>query len=411
MDSRNTAARRRRATPRKSARATAAPSNRSTRTQTPTGSSHSAARGEARGEARGGARVTPKLAVLGRARGATPAASAVPTPSARTSLLRSAWASLPTMLSFAPTPPPGSLGASTPRGAKRTGGGAAGDSDDAHRTPRVNGAPNRRGSPITKTSEPLLPGPAAPSAPLTDGFWDDDEQALSGELSAWPIVALPERETDDEETSDPWQSLSERTSAAWLVAPSWSDHLHDWLATVAPYSWRERAWRRGFWRRRILRALTLVAVVAVVTLIAYGAFNGALRATHTSLAQFAPISSATPGPGGFVVSAPTGDQNATPTSPAYVIGTWVSNDVPSGGQITLFAKVTHNTGPVKGAKVVFTVQYPNGDANYGPVKTDAAGLAQVKIAYGAGRGQVVFVIATTHANGQDITADTSFTPF
>lgn len=183
------------------------------------------------------------------------------------------------------------------------------------------------------------------------------------------------------------------------------------MATAAPFSWRERAWRRGFWRRRVLRGLSLLAVVLVVAVIAYGAFTLGLRATHTSLTNLVPVSSATPGRGGFVVSAPTGDQNATPTSPAYTIGTWVSNDTPSGGQVTLYARVLHNFKAVKGVSVVFTVQYANGEATYGPKKTDASGLAQVNITYSAGQGQVVFVIATTHVGGQDISADTSFTPF
>jgi len=401
VDSRNIAARRHRATPRKSARTTAAPSNRSNSKQAPKGSS--------RGGAQAAPRVTPKLAVLAPARGEAPVAPTPPKGSARTPLVRGIWASLPTMLSFAPTPP-GSVGASTPRGEKARGGSGQGGGDTG-RKPHASDSQTQRTGATTKTSEPLLPGPALPSAPLTDGFWDDDEKALKGDLSVWPVVAPSAGAEDDEDAPDPWRSLSERTSGAWLVAPSWSDRLHDWMNTAAPYSWRERAWRRGFWRRRILRTLTLVAVIAVVALIAYGAFNAALRATHTSLAKIVPISSATPGKGGFVVSAPSGDQNATPTSPAFIIGTWASNDTPSGGQVTLFARVTHNYGPVKGAQVIFTVQYPNGDATYGPVKTDAAGLAQEKITYGAGQGQVVFVIATTHADGQDITADTSFTPF
>jgi len=315
------------------------------------------------------------------------------------------------MLSFASTPP-GSVGASTQQG-KQAPSDSAPRSPNAGRAPGDSGAQPNDGP--TKTSQPLLPGPAEPSAPLSDGLiWDDATKSLVGDLSVWQDSdqLVVERETPAEESADDlWDRIHVRANNAWSAEPSWSDGLREWWSVAAPYRWRERAWRRGFWRRRVLRTASLVVVVLTIALIAYGAFTLALRATHTSLTRLVPISSATPGPGGFVVSAPSGEQNATPTSPAYVIGTWVSDDTPSGGQVRLFARVTHNYRAVKGASVVFTVQSPGGVSTYGPAKTDSAGLAQVKITYNAGQGQVVFVIATTVYNGQDISADTSFTPF
>lgn len=385
MDSRNIAARRRRATPRKSARTTAAPSD-SKRTPSARSRALQATRNASRAAAPTQQRVT-RIAAPPPARRehrAPVTVGAAPPPV----LTRGFWPTLPTMLAFV-GPPFGSFKAAGSEG----------------KTP-----PSRRaGASIASkplASGPLLPTPSEPSEPsaafarrLDWGDGNDDDDLVN-----------PWRE--EERGDDPRRTFGKQASGAWPLAPTVADRLHEWVARALPYSWSERAWRRGYWRRRLAWSLGVVAIVAVVTLIVFAAFSIALRATHASLTSLSSVSTATPSQGSFVVNAANSGANATPASPAYTIGVWASSDSPGGGQVTLFARVTHNYGPMKGAYVIFTVQYPNGAAINLAAKTDSAGLARTLLTYGAiGQGQIIFVTASSHVGAQDISADSSFTTF
>ncbi|HLY29723.1 MAG TPA: hypothetical protein VKQ36_01720 [Ktedonobacterales bacterium] len=270
-----------------------------------------------------------------------------------------------------------------------------------------------------RRTNPLLPDFPGGSS-LLDEFAEErvsqDDTDLS--LDVWRpetgSVGFPSSDegADEEEDEEDWPLADEGLSGVWFVKPLQHTGLREWLAMRAPFSWRERSWGRGLWRRSLARVTTIAAIGCVVGLIGLIAFYISFGAQH-AVSNLPASGSATPGQSSIVLNSATSITGATPTLPSYEIGVWSSDDMPLGGEVTIYARVTHDYKPVPGVKVSFSVQFPDGAvARYGPVKTNKAGLASAQVSFGGvGQGQLIFVTATTKAGGQNISADTSFAPF
>jgi len=246
------------------------------------------------------------------------------------------------------------------------------------------------------------------TAEQTVVVWREQTDPLSETVAA---DAEEEEEERSKRAASSWFVGSERLSGIWLIRPTARERLRDWVSEWAPFSLREQGWWRGLWRRSLTRVGMIAALACVVGLVGVIAFYVSLgsRAAANNLPS---ISSPTPGQSSLIISSATNITGATPTVPDYEIGVWSSDDMPLGGQVTIFARVTHHYAGVAGVKVSFSVQFPNGSlARYGPVKTDKVGLASVLVGFGGvGAGQIIFVTATVTVGGQSISADTSFTP-
>jgi hypothetical protein len=114
-------------------------------------------------------------------------------------------------------------------------------------------------------------------------------------------------------------------------------------------------------------------------------------------------------------STPTTQIKPPPETP-YVVGAWASNNAPpSSGTVKIYVRVTDHSGfvPVPGAsvtlKVMFTCSTGSHVSAYGPVTTDAYGLATIPVTYaGLPVGDPVCVTATVRVHQQTYTATTTF---
>ncbi len=198
----------------------------------------------------------------------------------------------------------------------------------------------------------------------------------------------------------------------WIVEPTVGDRIKNHFSETMPFAWRERARRRGYWRRRVMPVLAIMLGVALAFAVGYFALEsaghaaGALATTQQTLPQATT--------GGSVMISPLNstDASPTPTAPQYTMGVWVSDTLPQGGSVTVFARVSNNALATPNAKVYFHASTPNGDISVGPITTDAYGVASAPLNYGnVGGGTPIFVTATTTIDGQTASADYTFVTY
>lgn len=200
--------------------------------------------------------------------------------------------------------------------------------------------------------------------------------------------------------------------SAWIIEPSWYEHLHNWLADTMPFQWRERARSHGFWRKRALPAFAIVACLALAIGVGVFALNTAGRAAGALSTNSAAAQATT---GSSVMISPYNNglpSSPTPVAEQYDVGVWVSDTLPQGGSVTVFVRVSNYTQPVPYARVYIHASTPNGGINIGPLTTDAYGLASARLNYGnVGSQRPIYLTGTTTINGQKITGQYTFVTF
>lgn len=197
----------------------------------------------------------------------------------------------------------------------------------------------------------------------------------------------------------------------WIVEPSWYERIHNWLADLIPFSWRERARRHGYWRRKALPIVAILACLTVGLTVGVFALNTVGHAASVLAANSAPAQATT---GGSVMISPLNNVNTTPTPtlPQYDIGVWVSDTLPQGGSVTVFARVSNNSQAQPGAKVTFSAVTPGGVIKIGPFTTDAYGVASGTLNYGNVGGQKpIYLTGSTTIGGQTYTGEYTFVTF
>jgi hypothetical protein len=136
--------------------------------------------------------------------------------------------------------------------------------------------------------------------------------------------------------------------------------------------------------------------------------------------SFAPPAQATSTVGNVPVvihppATPSTRATLSPT-PAYFVGAWMANDVPAAsGSDAIYVRVTSGADqrPAAGisvtASVTFTCASGADRRAYGPVATDADGVAAIPIEFvGLPTGQPVCVVATAHTVAGAFSATTAF---
>lgn len=200
-------------------------------------------------------------------------------------------------------------------------------------------------------------------------------------------------------------------STGWIVEPPWYERAQNWLSDAMPFTWRERARRKGFWRKRALPVIAAIACLVVAFGVGLFALDKAGRATGA----FNAIPTAQATVGGAVMISPNNNglsASPTPVAEQYDIGVWVSNTLPQGGSVTVYARVSNNTHPVAHARVYIYANTPNGGINLGPLYTDAYGVAHARLNYGhVGSEKPIFLTGTTKIGGQQITGTYTFVTF
>jgi hypothetical protein len=199
--------------------------------------------------------------------------------------------------------------------------------------------------------------------------------------------------------------------STWIVEPSWYERIHDWLADLIPFSWRERARRRGYWRRKALPIIAIIACLTVGLTVGFFALKTAGNVAGVLAANSAPPQATN---GGSVMISPLNNISTTPTPtlPQYDVGVWVSDTLPQGGSVTVFARVSNNSQAQPQAKVYFSAVTPRGVVKIGPFTTDSYGVASGKLNYGNVGGQKpIYLTATTSIGGQTYTGEYTFVTF
>lgn len=200
-------------------------------------------------------------------------------------------------------------------------------------------------------------------------------------------------------------------SSGWIVEPTWYERAQNWLSEAMPFRWRERARRKGFWRKRALPVFVAIACLAVALGIGIFALNTAGRAAGAL--SVAPPAQSTAG-GSVMISPNVNGISTTPTPVAeeYDLGVWVSNTLPQGGSVTVYARVSRYTQPVAHVRVYIYASTPHGGIALGPLTTDAYGVAHAQLNYGnVGSSQPIFLTGTTTIDGQKITGTYTFVTF
>lgn len=200
-------------------------------------------------------------------------------------------------------------------------------------------------------------------------------------------------------------------SSGWIVEPTWYEHAQNWLSEAMPFRWRERARRKGFWRKRALPVVAAVACVTVALAIGIYALNTAGRAAGAFSAV--PTAQATVG-GSVMISPNINGISTTPTPVAeeYDVGVWVSDTLPQGGSVTVYARVSRYTQPVAHVRVYIYASTPNGGIRLGPLTTDAYGVAHAQLNYGnIGSSQPIFLTGTATINGKQFSGTYTFVTF
>jgi hypothetical protein len=229
----------------------------------------------------------------------------------------------------------------------------------------------------------------------------------------WNDTWTPSEAEMQDDRSWRWQepSFDDDVSGVLMAPPRRS--LRERLMPTLPFSLRERAWSGlGGWRRHvgILVTFAVICVLAVVGGVL--GYQQILKAAENSNLSISSQNSNPIVPGGVII-VPPGSQSSTPTPaiPMYEIGTWVSNNAPTGGTVTVFVRVVQNMQGAPGIPVSLSVQSPGSSRSYGPIKTDSSGIAKFTVHYASGSStNPVFVTASAYLNGQTLTAQTTFVP-
>ncbi|HLZ21364.1 MAG TPA: hypothetical protein VKQ30_04500 [Ktedonobacterales bacterium] len=278
------------------------------------------------------------------------------------------------------------------------------DSRRRRATPQQIARAMRRGS----APPNLRPRPPMPHTPAST--------RAGSSLSIEPVDPTAERAVPLEEPVRRWgpalffqQGMEDADQEGF----GWISGLRERLPRRSPYAWNERDWRMSAVMARI-RVLPVVAAI-LIALLVVGAFavviashaaSGAANQLHSASS----VSSPTASSGGLILQQrPAGAP--TPAAPAYTIGTWATSYAPaSGGVVQVYVRVSKDADPVKGIAVTLTVSFSGGGSTYGPVRTDAYGLASFQVSVSAGPGQPEFVTASITVGGSSYTADTIFVP-
>ena len=172
------------------------------------------------------------------------------------------------------------------------------------------------------------------------------------------------------------------------------------------WSWDEQGVRMLTRMTRMLMVVAVGAAAIVIFIAAATRIAAAVAQTHASLPISLNSPAATPD-GGLTILNGNGDDAGTPVGiPDYTLGLWMSNSTPGVGEATtVYAKVTHLSAPVKGVNVTFTV---GGGSTV--VTTNADGIATLRV-FSSGPGTVpVEIDGAVSIGGQNLTANTFFTP-
>lgn len=256
-----------------------------------------------------------------------------------------------------------------------------------------------------KWDDPLLPGGEADSENLP-GLRDILQ---SGAHTTKSVISDRMRRA-----SEFTQKLRESHNrpTTWIVEPTVGERLKNHFSEAMPFAWRERARRRGYWRRRVMPVIAIALGVAFAFGVGYAALESAGHAAGALSTTQQPLPQATTG--GSVMISPLNSTEAspTPTAPQYTVGVWVSDTLPQGGSVTVYARVSNNALATPNAKVSFHASTPNGDISLGPITTDAYGVASAQLNYGnVGSETPIYVTATTTIDGQTASGDYTFVTY
>lgn len=258
-----------------------------------------------------------------------------------------------------------------------------------------------------KWDDPLLPGArAGADAENLPGLRDILQSGASTTKSA-----ISDRMRRASEFTQKLRDPSNKPTT-WIVEPSVGERIKNHFSVAMPFAWRERARRRGYWRRRVMPVIAIMLGVAFAFAIGYVALESAGHAAGALSTTSQPLPQATTGGSVMISPLNSTDASPTPTLPQYTMGVWVSDTLPQGGSVTVYARVSNNAAAQPNAKVSFHASTPNGDISVGPAVTDAYGVASAQLNYGnVGSGQPIVVTATTTVNGQTATADFTFVTY
>lgn len=196
----------------------------------------------------------------------------------------------------------------------------------------------------------------------------------------------------------PWPRLS-RAPGDWL-SDLWPGEETLWtrlghVARKASAGLRRARARAGWASGPLAAALMLLAVLLVVLAGGAGTYIAVTRGAP--LIQAGLSGHAANVESGVVVRAGTAPSTPTPAQPAYELGVWPSNSSPaSTGEVTVYARLTglgRGTGVGK-VPITLRVTFPSGVRVYGPVRTNAYGLAAFTVTFhNLPPGRLVFVVA------------------
>lgn len=212
---------------------------------------------------------------------------------------------------------------------------------------------------------------------------------------------------------DPWWEMASVTRPLPTLRPTWGQRLRRLTSGLMPFGLRERAVPPGTWRVRAFLLMSVAVLVGLTAVMSVAAFGFASRLVRGAPSQLPLVAETPTSQGGVIIQPNTGGSNPTPAMPSYLIGTWAASNAPSGGSVQVFVRVTRADGanapvPAKGIPVRLAV----GGSGYGPVATDAYGLATFTVHFGGGYSGYapIFVTASATVGGKTITAQTSFAP-
>ena len=204
-------------------------------------------------------------------------------------------------------------------------------------------------------------------------------------------------------TGGPWRWLRQALAAAGSTL--------DWyFSRRTPFRWSERDHSDSWWSTR-LGAFSVFAV-ALVGLVLSGALavgiasRVATSASDVTIPTIAvPTAASQSGP--ILLHIP-GQASPTPVVPAYLVGVWPSTYSPHvGGNINVYARITAQGSPAAHVPVMLSVQYSSGSATFGPVVTDADGLAIFRIPVFGAVGQPIVLTASVQAGKTSFTGLTT----
>lgn len=183
------------------------------------------------------------------------------------------------------------------------------------------------------------------------------------------------------------------------------------------FHWYEREWQSRFWVTRL--GLTPRTLVTIALIASISAVVLAVAAHAASQAAF-PVNSngTTTNANPIIIQQVNGSSAPTSAPPTYTVGLWVSNmSPPASGSLQVYVRVTKNTiqnGPVANAAV--QVSSTNGvvrsertpGSRTTVATTDANGLADFTLYYGAAPGTPIYLVATATIGGHAFNANTVF---